>query len=259
MKIALGIQYDGTAYHGWQSQTGSVLPTIQTEVEKALSKVANHPVKIICAGRTDTGVHACCQVVHFEAQAERSDYSWVAGGNSYLPDDIALNWAKTVSEDFHARFSAIARQYRYIICNASIRPALFRRQVGWCYQPLVLELMEEAAQHLLGKHDFSSFRGAACQAHSPIRTVNSVSFSAKNSFIIFDIEANAFLHHMVRNIVGALMDVGMKKYPPHGFKDLLELKDRTAAGIAASASGLYLKHVIYPQDFELPESVDIML
>jgi len=238
MKIALGIQYDGTNYHGWQSQLNPVLPTIQAEIERAISKIADHPIEIICAGRTDAGVHAYEQVAHFETQASRSDYAWIAGGNTYLPSDITLLWAKKVSDDFHARFSAKARCYRYVIYQSPTRPALFRHQVGWYYQTLNVEDMQKAAQYLLGEHDFTSFRGADCQAHSPVRTVNSVSFEIKKPLIIFEIKANAFLHHMVRNIVGALINVGIQKYPPHWFQELLLSKGEGYIPITNKFSGV---------------------
>lgn len=253
MKYAACIEYDGTSYNGWQRQGHA--PSVQEEVEKALSKLANHPIDITCAGRTDSGVHAIGQVVHFESDAKRDEKAWRMGSNTNLPDDIALRWIQPVDDDFNARFSATARTYRYIILNQRTRPALLQNRVYWHYlakQPLDEDLMNKAAQHLLGENDFSSFRAAGCQAKHAMRFMESIGVSRSGDFIYVDIKANAFLHHMVRNIVGSLLEVGCGERPPEWFAELMEIKDRNQAGITAVASGLYFVSVDYPQEFGLP-------
>lgn len=252
MKIALGLQYDGTAYRGFQAQEG--LPTIQAELEKALSSVADHPIEVFCAGRTDAGVHAHAQVVHFETQAVRSDYSWMQGTNSKLPNDIAVQWVKPVSDDFHARYKAKARRYRYVIANTQARPALTERFATWVYRPLDAQKMHQAAQALLGTHDFSAFRAAECQAKSPIKTIEFADFVRQDDYVILDIKADAFLHHMVRNIVGTLLPIGMGEFPVSHLETVLKSRDRTQAGMTAKPCGLSLIEINYPDSFNLPSN-----
>lgn len=249
MRIALGLSYEGTAYSGWQSQEN--LQTIQTHIETALSRVANHPVQVICAGRTDSGVHALGQVIHFDTEATRDERAWILGTNANLPADIRIRWAHAVSEDFHARFSATARHYRYIIYNYPIRPALLRNQVTTYYYPLDASKMQAAAQYLIGEHDFSSYRATECQAKSPIRNVTLLEVKRQDDFIFIDIEANAFLHHMVRNIAGVLMAIGSGKQPPIWAQQVLAAKDRTQGDITAPASGLYFVSANYPEYYGL--------
>lgn len=247
MRIALGIEYNGTNYHGWQIQPN--LSTVQLQVESALSKIANHSVNITCAGRTDVGVHAFEQVVHFDSDAIRQTHSWFIGANNYLPPDIRVQWAKVVTNDFHARFSALSRSYRYFIYNKPINSAHYYRKATWYPRKLNVELMHEAGQFLLGEHDFSSFRGTDCQSKSTKRCVTLLSVKRNNSMIVIDIKANAFLMHMVRNIVGVLIAIGIGKKPPIWAKEVLLACDRKVAAVTASAEGLYFMHVEYPEKF----------
>lgn len=250
-RIALGVEYLGARYSGWQRQTHSL--SVQAELESALSKIANHQVTIICAGRTDAGVNAYEQVVHFDTVARRKDDAWVLGVNSQLPDDIRVLWAKTVTPDFHARYSAYARYYRYLIYNRTVRSALNYQQACWYYPLLAEDLMHYAAQHLLGHHDFTSFRAAACQSHSAMRAMYVVDVIRQGDYVIIDVCANAFLYHMVRNIVGALMAIGSGKQSPDWTLQLLAAKNRSQAGLTAPAQGLYLAGVYYPEHFGLPK------
>lgn len=243
MRIALGIEYDGTNYYGWQRQLN--VASIAEEVEAALSKIAASPITVICAGRTDAGVHACGQVVHFDTVAMRPDSAWILGTNSYLPDDIRVLWARQVSPDFHARYSATSRQYRYIIYNHKVASALLRHRAMWWSRALNEKLMQEAAQNLIGEHDFSSFRGSGCQAKTAKRCVMSLDVVRSGAMINIDIKANAFLMHMVRNIVGVLLKVGVGEKSPAWVKDVLLARDRKLAAIAAPACGLYLTKVEY--------------
>jgi len=249
-RIALGIEYNGSRYCGWQYQDHS--PSVQEKVEQALSKVANHPVRVSCAGRTDTGVHALGQVVHFDTQAIREDYAWMLGGNANLPDDITVLWAKPVSADFHARFSAIRRQYRYVIFNRSQRPAILAKRVSWEYRPLQLDRMTQAAEYLVGEHDFSSYRALACQAKSPVRTLHRLDIQHYGDIVTLDLEANGFLHHMVRNIAGVLMKIGAGEAEPIWAQEVLEQRDRTQGGVTASPHGLYFVAACYPEHFSIP-------
>lgn len=250
LRIALGVEYDGSRYFGWQRQANN--PSVQENLEIALGKVADHPVVIFCAGRTDTGVHASNQVIHFETEATREPIAWVRGVNSYLPPDIRVCWMKVVPNDFDARKSALSRRYCYVMVNRDVSPGIMRHGVTWVYQTLDIVAMQSAAQHLLGKHDFSSFRGAHCQANTPIRTITAIKISAVGDNIILDITANAFLYHMVRNIVGSLMLVGQGKNDESWIKDVLAAKDRRLAGHTAPPQGLYLVDVRYPNLFQLP-------
>lgn len=251
MRIALVLEYDGSEYHGWQAQTG--LRTVQHVVECALSRVADREISIVCAGRTDTGVHALKQVIHFDANVTRSTRAWIYGTNACLPKDICIKWGREMPEDFHARYSALSRSYRYVIYNASIRPALERRHVTWQYRQLNHKLMHEAAQFLIGEHDFTSFRSVECQSNSAMRNVHRVEVTREADKVIIDITANAFLHHMVRNIAGVLMAVGMGKSPVSWAKSVLEAKDRRQGAETAPAYGLYLVNVAYPAAYSVME------
>ena len=250
MRIALGIEYDGTGFFGWQRQRE--VNSIQGELEKALSQVANEPIEIFCAGRTDAGVHGTGQVIHFDTSAVRDMRGWIMGVNSNLPTGIAVRWAKPVSDDFHARFSATARRYRYVIYNRKYRPAILGHGLSHYHQDLDVSLMQQAAPALLGEHDFSSFRAIQCQSNTPFRNLMHLQIERYQDFIVIDIKANAFLHHMVRNITGSLLEIGMKKRPPQWLAELLAAKDRTLAAATAKAEGLYLVAVDYPPQFEIP-------
>lgn len=251
MRLALGVEYDGSAFCGWQYQDHS--PSVQAAVETALGKVADTPVRVICAGRTDTGVHATEQVIHFDTEVERSMRSWVFGANANLPKEVVMLWAQPVSAEFHARFSAIRRRYRYVIFNRAVRPTFLARRTAWNFRPLDEARMAEAARALLGEHDFSSYRAVGCQAKSPVRTVHQLEVSRKGELIFIDIEANAFLHHMVRNIAGVLMAIGAGERPVDWAAEVLDHCDRTLGGVTAPSSGLYLAHVSYPEPFSLPQ------
>lgn len=250
LKIALGVEYDGSRYYGWQRQPD--VRSVQGYLEKALSKVADHEVNVFCAGRTDAGVHGTGQVVHFETTAQRADGAWTLGVNANLPQDIAVRWVKTVADDFHARFSATARRYRYIIYNQRLRPAILGQGITHFYHPLNAEAMHRAAQSLLGENDFTSFRAVHCQSRTPWRNISHIQVWRQGAFVIVDIKANAFVHHMVRNIVGSLMEVGCGNRPESWMAELLAAKDRKLAAATARAEGLYLVEVDYPAKFELP-------
>lgn len=252
-RIALGIEYNGSAFNGYQLQAAGTR-TVQGELEQAISKVANQEVRLTCAGRTDTGVHATGQVVHFDTTAERELKAWVLGGNVNLPRDISVNWAHEVSDDFSARFSATSRSYRYILLNRRVRPAIFQHNVAWIFEQLDAAKMNTAAQHLLGEHDFSAFRSSQCQATHAIREMQNIRVNREGEYVILDIQANAFLHHMVRNIMGTLLMVGKGEQSPDWLAEILRAKDRRQAGITASAAGLYLVNVEYPSSFGLPRS-----
>lgn len=250
-RIALGIEYDGSRFSGYQMQSHGTR-TVQEELEKALSKVADHSIRVTCAGRTDTGVHATGQVVHFDTPSKRQLKAWTMGTNTHLPNDISVIWSHQVDEDFSARFSATERSYRYIIFNRRSRPGLFHGHVSWIYDSLDVDAMHEAAQALLGEHDFTSLRSSVCQAKHPIRTVKEISVQKEGDFIYIDLRANAFLHHMVRNITGSLLMIGRGEKPVDWISWLIDVKDRTKAGPTASAAGLYLVAVEYPKKYGLP-------
>ena len=252
-RIALGVEYDGSRYCGWQMQSHGTR-TVQQEIEKALSIVADHAVRVVCAGRTDTGVHATGQVVHFDTHAERKLKAWVMGVNTQLPDDVCVHWARAVADDFSARFSATMRRYRYVIQQRAARPALYSQRVTWVHNELNTRAMHEAAQALLGENDFSSFRSSACQSEHAMRFMRSIDVTTEGAFVYIDIQANAFLHHMVRNIVGSLLKVGTGERSVAWIAELLALKDRTRAGPTAPAQGLYLVAVQYPDEYDLPVS-----
>ncbi len=251
MRIALGVEYDGSGFSGWQLQQGT--RTVQGELEKALSKVADHPVRVHCAGRTDAGVHAAEQVVHFDTGAVRSSRSWIFGANANLPKDVAVLWATEVPDDFHARFSACRRSYRYVICNRPVRPTFLAWRTTWAYRPLDEARMHRAAQALVGEHDFSSYRAQGCQAKSPVRRIHRLEVSRRGELLFIDVEANAFLHHMVRNIAGVLMAIGSGERPESWAAEVLALRNRTLGGVTAPPSGLYLTAVGYPDTFDLPQ------
>lgn len=251
MRIALGIEYQGGAYRGWQKQAD--VPSVQKYVEAALENILRHEVHITCAGRTDAGVNATGQVVHFDTDLERPIKAYDRGLNTKMPHDIAITWAKQMPDDFHARFSAIERRYRYIIYNSPLRPGILNTGITHVYQPLDADLMHQAAQCLVGKNDFTTFRASLCQAKSPVRTVKSVSVHRQGRYLIVDILANAFLHHMVRNIVGSLLVIGQGEQPVEWMAQLLAQKDRKLAATTAKPNGLYLVKVVYAEPFELPE------
>lgn len=251
MRYALGIEYDGKNYCGWQRQINVI--TVQEKLEQALSKIANEPIEVICAGRTDTGVNATNQVIHFDTTKIRKESAWTLGVNTHLPVDIAVSWVKPVEDDFHARFSATARNYRYIIYNNPMRSAILSHGISHYHFNLNEKLMQQGAQHLIGKHDFTSFRTVHCQSHSAIRTIKHCQISRQGKYIIVDIKANAFLHHMVRNIVGSLMRVGQAQETPCWVKKVLLAKNRCVAGVTAPPEGLYFVDVDYPDKFSLPK------
>lgn len=251
MRIALGVEYDGSHYHGWQRQEPGVA-TVQGAVEAALSRVANTQVRVICAGRTDAGVHATGQVVHFDTDAERENKSWVFGANANLPDDVAVRWATPVPDHFHARFSAISRSYRYIICSDSVRPALFRHQVTWNPRSLDIERMRAALPWLRGRHDFTAYRSVHCQAQSPVRTLEHLALHQQGPLLVLEARADAFLMHMVRNIAGVLMSIGSGRREPAWAGEVLAARDRRVGGVTAPPWGLYLVRIGYPREFDLP-------
>lgn len=251
MRIALAVEYDGSRYHGWQAQSG--LHTIQEVLEKALSQVADRKIAVVCAGRTDTGVHATNQIVHFDCDNLRSIRAWVQGTNAYLPKDICVRWGREMPESFHARYSALFRRYRYIIYNSSIRPALLRSNITWQYRQLDHNLMHQAGQYLLGENDFTSFRSIECQSNSPKRHVTQLNVLRQDNMVLIDITANAFLHHMVRNIAGVLMVVGSGKKDPAWVKEVLAAQDRKLGAETAPPYGLYLVKVTYPAEFNIPQ------
>ncbi|WP_051206249.1 tRNA pseudouridine(38-40) synthase TruA [Oceanospirillum maris] len=250
-RYAMCVEYNGADYHGWQTQESGVR-SVQETLEKALSKVANEPIRVLCSGRTDTGVHASSQIVHFDSSAARSSKSWVYGCNTYLPDDVVVRWAVPVDSEFHARYSATSRRYRYVMYNHRVRPALMSDQMTWINRPLNAEKMHCAVQHLLGENDFTSFRAAGCQSNTPWRNIMSANVFRRGAFVVLEIQANAFLHHMIRNIVGALLPVGMEDKPVEWLAELLALKNRCKAGVTAPPNGLYFVEAEYPEHFNLP-------
>jgi len=253
MRIALGVEYNGHAYCGWQAQSEGI-KTVQQTLEQALAEVANEPVRVICAGRTDTGVHGAEQVVHFDTDVQRDNRNWVYGANANMPQDVRLLWAASVPKEFHARFSARRRRYQYVIFNRSISPSYLKHLVTWDYRALDEKKMQTAANYLIGKHNFNAYRAVGCQANSPIREITNLTVSRQGQFVIINIEANAFLHHMVRNIAGVLMEIAAGNKPPQWAKEILESVDRTKGGVTAPAHGLYLTGVSYEDKFLLPQN-----
>mgnify|MGYP001817915582 FL=1 len=251
MRVALGIEYDGSAFHGWQAQQEGVR-TVQTALEAALAKVANHPLRVVCAGRTDTGVHALGQVVHFDTEAQRSERNWLLGTNVNLPYDVSVTWARPVDNAFSARFSAVSRRYRYFILNRTSRSAVLAGRVTWTHRPLDAGRMQEAAKALVGEHDFSSYRALGCQAKSPVRTLYELKVERQGEFVVLSLHANAFLHHMVRNIAGVLMAIGRGDREVGWSGEVLDLRDRTLGGVTAPPDGLYFAAVEYPEAFGIP-------
>lgn len=252
-RIVLGIEYNGSGFCGWQRQPQAC--SVQDAVEQALSRLTRRPVAVVAAGRTDAGVHATGQVVHFDTPADRPLTAWVRGVNAFLPDSVAVLWAHPVSGEFHARYSATSRSYRYVLLNHPVRPALNTGMVGWYHKPLSVTCMQQAADWLIGEHDFSSFRAAECQANTPVRTLHRLRVERTGSQIVFELTANAFLQHMVRNIVGALVFVGAGKQSPVWMADLLQQRDRTRAAPTFAAAGLHLCHVGYDEIWGLPNPV----
>ena len=250
MRIALGLEYDGTAFCGWQTQPGGC--GVQDHLEQALRQFTQSKVETTAAGRTDAGVHATAQVVHLDTQVQREDHSWVRGTNANLHEGARVVWATTVPDDFHARYSARARTYRYLLMNTPVAPAVLRGRAGWHHRPLDAALMERAAAQLLGEHDFSAFRDAQCQAKSPVRTLGEIRVERRGNLVAFTLTANAFLHHMVRNIVGVLITVGQGKQPAGWVAQVLAARDRTRGGITAPPGGLYLAAVRYEPSLGLP-------
>jgi tRNA pseudouridine38-40 synthase len=250
MRIAAIIEYDGSAYFGWQRQDRA--RSVQQTVEEALSRVADEPIQVTVAGRTDTGVHALGQVVHFDTGAVRSEYSWVRGTNRHLPPDVALLWAGEVDAGFHARFSATGRRYHYVILNRLVRPTYLARRVTHEYRPLDVARMRAAAAHLVGEHDFTSFRAAECQAKSPVRELRALEVEHHGEFVHLHVHANAFLQHMVRNFAGVLMTIGAGEREPDWAREVLAARDRRHGGVTAGPDGLYLQEIDYPEAFRIP-------
>jgi tRNA pseudouridine38-40 synthase len=246
----LGLEYEGAAFSGWQTQPQG--NTVQDALERALADIAGVPIRVACAGRTDAGVHAAAQVVHFDAPTARPENAWVRGVNAHLPDSIAVRWSREVPADFHARYSALARSYRYVLHNHAVRPALLHGRVGWFHLPLDIEAMQAGAALLAGEQDFSAFRAAECQARSPVKTLHQADVRREGDCIVFDFRASAFLHHMVRNMVGALVYVGKGAHPPEWIAELIAGRDRRLAAPTFSPSGLYLSGVEYDARWQLP-------
>jgi tRNA pseudouridine38-40 synthase len=249
-RVAIGVEYDGQAYSGWQQQSNAA--SVQATLERALSHIADEPVGVICAGRTDSGVHAREQVVHFDTRAKRTSAAWVLGTNAELPNDISVSWVRRVPDHFHARYSALTRGYRYLILNRSARSALLSGRALLVHQPLDADAMHSGAQHLIGEHDFSAFRSSECQSHSPYRYLHSVRVSRSGPWVAIDVTANSYLHHMVRNIAGLLLSIGQGRAPPERAREQLESRQRSTGAAMAAAQGLYLWQVQYPPQFGLP-------
>lgn len=253
MRIALGVEYDGSQFYGWQRQIDD--NTIQQTIEHAISKVADTEIAVQAAGRTDTGVHATEQVLHFDCDRQRDLKAWVMGVNTHLPHSVSILWAQEMQDDFHARFSAESRRYRYVILNRDTRPALMHKKVTWVFQSLNVANMQQAAMSLLGRHDFTSYRAVACQAKSPVRTMHQIKITQHNQLILIDLHADGFLHHMVRNIAGVLISIGKGDQDVSWSKEVLEKQDRSLGGVTASAGGLYLVKVHYADKFNLDAAI----
>lgn len=251
MRVALGLSYEGGRYDGWQSQPSG--NTVQDQVEQALGRFCDEPIRTMCAGRTDAGVHALMQVVHFDTTAERTENAWVRGPNSFLPPGIAVQWARHMSPQFHCRTHALGRRYAYVLLESPVRPSIDAGRVGWVFRPLDQAAMESAAGQLIGEHDFSSFRAAQCQSHTPIKTLRRIQISRRGAYWRFEFEANAFLHHMVRNLMGCLIQVGQGLRPADSMAQVLAARDRQAAAPTFSPDGLYFLGPIYDAQWGLPE------
>ena len=251
VRLALGISYNGQAYQGWQSQLSGL--TVQDKLEAALGKFTQHRVSTLCAGRTDAGVHGLMQVVHFDTPLLRTTASWVRGTNAFLPKDISVEWAQEMPPEFHCRASATSRRYAYIVVESPVRPSVDNGRVGWVFKPLNLDAMQQAAAYLLGEHDFTSFRASACQALSPVKTLQRIEIFQRGAYWRFEFEANAFLHHMIRNLMGCLITVGQGKHPPQWVKQVLLARDRDAAAPTFSPDGLYFLGPRYAPHWGLPE------
>ncbi|MBG9387851.1 tRNA pseudouridine(38-40) synthase TruA [Caenimonas aquaedulcis] len=250
MRLALGISYLGQAYEGWQSQPSG--RTVQDKLESALSQFTAQDVSTVCAGRTDSGVHGLMQVVHFDTELQREEFSWVRGTNRFLPPDIAVEWARPVPDAFHSRASATSRRYAYVVRESAVRPSVDAGRVGWVFRPLRLDAMQEAAAFLLGQHDFTSFRASGCQARSPVKTMMRIAIARRGAYWRFDFEADAFLHHMIRNIIGSLLVVGQGQQPASWMGGVLEARDRDAASPTFSPDGLYFLGPVYGAEWNLP-------
>jgi tRNA pseudouridine38-40 synthase len=250
MRLALGITYNGHAYEGWQSQLSG--RTVQDKLEAALGNFAAQPVSTVCAGRTDAGVHALMQVAHFDTLLQREEFSWVRGTNRFLPSDIAVQWARPVPAEFHSRATAIARRYAYVVLESPVRPSVDAGRVGWVFRRLDGVAMREAATHLVGEHDFTSFRASECQARSPVKTLTHVDITRRGAYWRFDFEADAFLHHMIRNIMGCLLAIGQGHQQPGWIRDVLAARSRDAAAPTFSPEGLYFLGPVYDAKWQLP-------
>ncbi len=250
MRVVFGVEYDGTDFAGWQIQPNQ--RTVQGCLQKAISKVANEPISVVAAGRTDSGVHALNQVVHFDTTANRSERGWILGLNTNLPKDVNVVWARTVDDEFSARFSAERRHYRYVILNRVSRTAIHAKRMWWVFQPLDVEKMQQAADSLLGHHDFSAFRAKDCQANNPVKTLERLQVTKQGDCIAIDVTSQSFLHHMVRNLVGVLVPIGQGDKPVEWAKQVLESKERAKGGITSPPEGLFFVDVEYPQRYSLP-------
>ena len=250
MRLALGISYNGQAYEGWQSQSSG--RTVQDRLELALGQFADQPISTVCAGRTDAGVHGLMQVVHFDSPVEREEFSWVRGTNRFLPDDIAVEWARPVPDAFHARACALSRRYAYLVLESAVRPSLDSGRVGWVFRPLQSDPMQEAATMLLGEHDFTSFRASGCQARSPVKRMTRIDISRRGAYWRFDFEADAFLHHMIRNIMGCLLAIGQGQQSAGWMGQVLAARDRDAAAPTFAPDGLYFLGPVYGPQWQLP-------
>lgn len=258
MRFALGLEYDGSAFAGWQTQAASArVATVQDALDAALSNIANQTIVSVCSGRTDAGVHALQQIVHFDTTATRPLQAWVRGLNSLLPHSVVVRWVMAVPEHFHARHSAFARRYTYVLCSDAVRPALLQGKVGWVHRTLNLDNMRLAAALLLGEHDFSSFRASECQAKSPVRVLSQFTISKHGKLFFFDVQANGFLHHMVRNIIGALVYVGQGRWTVDEFAKVFAAKDRRQGAPTFWPDGLYFCGAVYPADFAMPAPLSI--
>jgi tRNA pseudouridine38-40 synthase len=251
MRLALGVSYNGQPYQGWQSQASG--QTVQDQLEKALGKFAARRISTLCAGRTDAGVHALMQVVHFDTDAQRELHAWVRGTNANLPGDIAVQWAREVPKEFHCRASALSRRYAYVLLDSPVRPSVEAGRVGWAYKPLDMAAMQAGARYLVGEHDFTSFRASACQALSPMKNLRCVSIVRRGAYWRFEFEANAFLHHMIRNIMGCLVYIGQGRHPPEWMQTVLDARDRDAAAPTFAPDGLYFLGPRYDAHWGLPE------